>query len=56
MSANYLKVYGAYYMFPGVNRWCMIILMSKCSTCQYVGFHKDTYKFQSTERPYGKYK
>ena len=22
----------------------MIILMSKCSTCQYVWFHKETYK------------
>ena len=43
-------------MFPGTNRWCMIILMSKCCTCQYVGFHKETYKFQSIERSYGKYK
>ena len=22
----------------------MIIFMSKCSTCQYVGFHKETYR------------
>ena len=35
-------------MSPGINMWCMIILMSECSTCQYVGFHKETYKFQST--------
>ena len=32
----------------------MIILMS--STCQYVGFYKKTYTFQSTEMSYGKYK
>ena len=46
MSANYLKVYGANYMSPGINRWCMTILMSKCSTCQYVGFTRRCTNFK----------
>ena len=56
MSAHHLKVYGDNYMSPGINRWCMIILMSECNKCKYVGFYRETYKFQSTERSYGKYK
>ena len=39
MSANYLKIMVlTISMSPGIKKWCMIILMSKCSTCQYVGF------------------
>ena len=60
MSGNYLKVYGANYLyFP----WHKPVVydtfderMREYSICQYVGFQKETYKFQSTERLYGKYK
>ena len=57
MSANHLKVYGASYLYVTWHKPVVYDnLMSERSTCQYVGFHKEIYKFQSTERSYGKYK
>ena len=43
MSANYLKVFS---MSSGINRWCMIILMSKCSTWKMWGFTRRRTNFK----------